>query len=181
MNDYHKFPKIRLRPDGPLAREWLNLLPAMEALFDTPRLASTGADRAAARTDDRTHPRILIAQDGFAGKRRAIQRLRQEGYEVEWASSGVEVMNAVRDHDYDLVLMDVELPDLNGVMAARTIRTNWKEHAPHIVGRSRSPFPEDYQTLKEEGAMDACVSCKLPEQELLTLIADCLKENIADA
>ncbi len=149
----------------------------MEALFERPRSATPGTGTSTAPPQGRTRPRILIAQDGFAGQRRAIQRLRQEGYEVELASSGVEVMNAVRDHDFDLVLMDVELPDLNGVVAARTIRMNWKEHAPRIVGRSRSPFPEDYQTLKAEGEMDACVSCKLPEQELLTLIADCLKEN----
>lgn len=113
----------------------------MEALFDTPRLAPTGAEIPVAGPHGHRRPRILIAQDGFAGKRRAIQRLRQEGYEVELATSGIEVMNAVRDRDFDLVLMDVELPDLNGVIAARTIRTNWKEHAPHIVGRSRSPSP----------------------------------------
>jgi CheY-like chemotaxis protein len=160
-----------------LARKRLKLIIAMEALFDRPCLAPTETGNIAAPPQGRARPRILIAQDGFSGKRRALQRLRQEGYEVQWVASGVEVMNAVRDHDYDLVLMDVELPDLNGVMAARTIRTNWKEHAPRIVGRSRSPFPEDYQTLKQEGEMDACVSCKLPEDELLALIADCLREH----
>ncbi|MGE9294624.1 MAG: response regulator [Puniceicoccales bacterium] len=150
----------------------------MEALFARPHSAPTRAKKPhAAHPEDRTRPRILIAQDGFIGQHRAIQRLRQAGYEIELAHSGVEVMNAVRDHDYDLVLMDVELPDLNGVIAARTIRMNWRDHAPRLVGRSRSPFPEDYQTIKEKGDMDACISCKLPEQELLALIADCLKDT----
>ncbi|QYY37167.1 response regulator [Ruficoccus sp. ZRK36] len=152
----------------------------MEALFARPRSAPTRAKKThAARPEGRTRPRILIAQDGFIGQHRAIQRLSQAGYEIELAHSGVEVMNAVRDHDYDLVLMDVELPDLNGVIAARTIRMNWRDHAPRLVGRSRSPFPEDYQTIKEQGDMDACISCKLPEQELLALIADCLKDTPA--
>jgi signal transduction histidine kinase/DNA-binding response OmpR family regulator len=69
------------------------------------------------------HLRILLAEDNKVNQQFAIVVLKKAGYnKVELAGNGHDAVDAVRRSDFDVVLMDVEMPDLDGVQAARQIR-----------------------------------------------------------
>jgi CheY-like chemotaxis protein len=74
------------------------------------------------RATDGAGKRILLAEDNLINQRIAIGYLRKAGYAVDTALDGAEAVAAVSENDYDLVLMDVQMPLCDGVQATRRIR-----------------------------------------------------------
>jgi CheY-like chemotaxis protein len=66
--------------------------------------------------------RVLLAEDNLINQRIAVGFLRKAGYEVDTALDGVEALAAIRAADYDVVLMDVQMPRCDGLQAAQRIR-----------------------------------------------------------
>ncbi len=66
--------------------------------------------------------RILLAEDNKVNQKFAIALLKRDGHHVEIAENGVQAVAAVRDGQYDVVLMDVQMPELDGVKATQLIR-----------------------------------------------------------
>ncbi len=66
--------------------------------------------------------RILLAEDNKVNQQFATILLRKAGYEVDTANNGVQAVEAVKREDYDLVLMDVQMPELDGEQATHQIR-----------------------------------------------------------
>jgi two-component system sensor histidine kinase/response regulator len=67
--------------------------------------------------------RILLADDNVTNRLVAVARLEKMGHRVDPVGNGQEAIDAVRDVPYDLVLMDVMMPDVDGLTATREIRT----------------------------------------------------------
>jgi len=102
--------------------------------------------------------RILLAEDNPLNQKVARLLLEKLGYSADLAANGLEVLAALERQDYDLVLMDVMMPELDGLEATRRIVTRWPaERRPRIVALTASAMREDRERCLAAG-MDEYLS-----------------------
>lgn len=79
--------------------------------------------------------RILIAEDDVVSQKVLLKMLKERGYEADVAQNGIEVVQLYKANKYDVILMDVQMPEMNGLEATDIIRSMEKsgEHIPIIA------------------------------------------------
>ena len=104
----------------------------------------------------RTAPlRILVAEDNRVNQKVLLRILERMGYRADLAADGLEVLEAVRRQPYDLILMDVRMPELDGVEATRRIRSEPDlQTQPRIVALTAGVMQEDRGRCLEAGMDD---------------------------
>jgi len=110
--------------------------------------------------------RILLAEDSEVGRAVAVDVLQRLGHVVDVAGDGLLVLEALERRHYDVVLMDMNMPRMDGVTATREIcRRMPPDRRPRILALSASDLPEDRALWVAAGA-DGWVSKTLPPDEL---------------
>lgn len=97
--------------------------------------------------------RILLVEDNLFNQKVASLTLNKLGYQTDIANNGLEALNIVQQKSYDLVLMDVQMPEMDGLTATKLIRRNLTYY-PWIVAMTANVLPEDRQACFEAGMND---------------------------
>lgn len=114
------------------------------------------------------HPlRILLAEDNAVNQKLALRLLSQMGYRADVAANGLEAIQAVERQPYDVILMDVQMPEMDGLEASRQICGRWgKEERPRIIAMTANAMQGDREMCLEAG-MDDYLSKPIRVDELV--------------
>ncbi|VVB72966.1 Chemotaxis protein CheY [uncultured archaeon] len=104
---------------------------------------------------DTDHPlRILLAEDNVVNQKVALKMLKRIGYRADLAANGIEVLQALRRQPYDVVLMDVQMPEMDGLEATRRIRQIWSGCGPKIIAITAYAMEGDRERCLNAGMND---------------------------
>jgi PAS domain S-box-containing protein len=119
--------------------------------------------------------RILLAEDNISNQKVTLQILKKLGYRADAVVNGQEVLKALERQPYDVVLMDVKMPIMNGIEAARKIRERWPENGPKIVAITAYALHGDREKCLEAG-MDDYISKPVQIEDLAKVLEKCRVE-----
>ena len=111
---------------------------------------------------DRLPLRILLVDDNVINQKVASRLLQQMGYSTDLAASGVAAIQAIEQKPYDVILMDVQMPEMDGLEATRRIRQRQREASPHphfrqpvvIIAMTANAMQGDRERCLEAGMDD---------------------------
>ncbi len=185
--EFKDFPMVMLSSvgqrqklsDTPLAA-WLTKPAKQRYLFDT--LISILGTKSNGATPGSTHPvpmidvppepslRILLAEDNVVNQKVIIRLLDRIGYRADAVANGLEVISALSRSQYDIVLMDVQMPEMDGYEATRKVReTIPSDCQPYIVAITANATDQDRQECLDAG-MDAYLSKPVRVEQLAEVI-----------
>jgi PAS domain S-box-containing protein len=120
------------------------------------------------------HPlRILLAEDNLINQKVAVRLLERMGYRADKAADGKEVLEALQRQTYDVILMDVQMPNMDGVEATQQIHETWPpEKRPHIIAMTAHALTGDREKYLKAG-MDNYISKPVRIEELFKALSEC--------
>ncbi len=118
------------------------------------------------------HPlRILLAEDNAVNQKLALRLLERMGYTADVAPDGLEAIAALERAQYDVVLMDVQMPELDGLEATRQIRARWPDRPVRIVAMTANAMEGDREASLAAGMDDYLSKPIRPDELALALDA----------
>jgi DNA-binding response OmpR family regulator len=140
------------------------------------RVSATVAAAAPALPTDagRLNPlRILIAEDNAVNAQLLTLLLQHMGYRADMSANGAEAIAALRRQPYDVILMDVQMPVMDGLEATRRIQREWEaERRPRVVALTAGVMPEEQKACRDAGMDDLLVK-PLNLAQLAAALARC--------
>jgi len=113
--------------------------------------------------------RILVAEDNPSNQRVLVEMLKRLGYRPDVVADGREVIQALERQDYDLVLMDIKMPEMDGITATKVIRRLRPENGPKIVAITAYALEGDREKCLEAG-IDDYISKPVQVKELSAIL-----------
>jgi PAS domain S-box-containing protein len=125
---------------------------------------------------------ILLAEDNAVNQKVAVHLLSNMGYRPDVAQTGAEVIRSLERQSYDLILMDVQMPELDGLEATRLIRRRFpQDRQPYIVAMTANAMPGDAEKCINAG-MNGYISKPVRVEQLQEEISKCgsAKKQVID-
>jgi PAS domain S-box-containing protein len=117
--------------------------------------------------------RILLAEDHGVNQKLALLLLKKLGYRADAVSNGLEVLDALRRQPYDVVLMDVQMPEMDGLEASRQICQTWPPgQRPRIIAMTANVLTGDREACLGAG-MDDYLSKPIQPEALVQALLQC--------
>ncbi|MFB3922921.1 MAG: response regulator [Terriglobia bacterium] len=130
--------------------------PAEDAAKDTPRPR-----------------RVLLAEDNPVIRKLTTRMLKERGHKVTAVCDGKEALARIREKEFDVVLMDVEMPKVSGIEAARAIRQLEKAAGTHLSVIALTAYASKYERIRCLSAgMDSCLTKPFKPEDLYASVED---------
>ncbi|MEO0899524.1 MAG: ATP-binding protein [Bacteroidota bacterium] len=114
--------------------------------------------------------KILLAEDNLVNKKLALKHFEKIGcQDVDWVGNGALAVEAVENQQYDLVFMDVQMPEMDGLTATKTIRSKPTIQQPIIVALTANAFKSDIIACEKAG-MDDFLSKPFKKADLMEIV-----------
>ncbi|NUM34484.1 MAG: response regulator [Candidatus Brocadiae bacterium] len=126
------------------------------------------------RTMGQRHPlQILLAEDNTTNQKVATLQLARLGYRADLAGNGIEAIDSLRRQLYDVILMDMQMPEMDGLEATRIICKEWPEkRRPRIIAMTANAMKEDKQACLAAG-MDDYISKPIQMEQMVHALNKC--------
>jgi PAS domain S-box-containing protein len=122
------------------------------------------------KEDSKKSPlKILLAEDNFQSQKVIMQMLSKLGFSADLAANGLEALQALERQRYDIILMDVRMPEMNGLDATRIIRQRWPGAKPIIIAVTAYGLEGDREKCLDAG-MDDYISKPIKLKDLQSII-----------
>ena len=122
--------------------------------------------------------RILLAEDNLINQKVALRMLERLGYQADVTANGEEVIASLQRQPYDIILMDVQMPQMDGVTATNHIRERWPQNAqPYIIAMTANALSGDREKYLEVG-MDDYLSKPVRMEKLKEALDSYAKINL---
>ena len=117
------------------------------------------------------HPlRVLLVEDNMINQKVAAKILSRLGYQSDIASNGFEAIESLERQPYDVVFMDIQMPEMDGNEATKRIRDRWpKDHQPYIIAMTAHALEGDREKYIARG-MDDYVSKPIKVDALIAAL-----------
>jgi len=129
----------------------------------------------------KTHPlRILLAEDNTTNQKLALRILERMGYRADLAANGLEVLQSLRRQPYDVILMDVLMPEMDGLQATHRFCGEWPAgRRPRIIAMTANAMKEDREACLAAG-MDDYLSKPIRVEDLVTALLRSKPASLTD-
>ena len=118
--------------------------------------------------------RILLVEDDPSNRKVTMLMLQHLGYRADAVANGIEALQAMEHQTYDVVLMDVKMPEMDGLEATRIIRQRWPNDGPRIIAITAYALKGDREKCLEAG-MDGYLPKPIWLDDLRMAIETCVR------
>ncbi len=120
-----------------------------------PRFRATDATQFDAGLGQRLPLHVLLAEDNTVNQKLALRLLERMGYRADVVANGLEVLEALQRQRYDVIFMDVQMPEMDGLEASRAIHQIWPaEQRPRIIAMTANAMQGDREECLAAGMDD---------------------------
>jgi len=149
----------------------------LETVFGSGAIAPTHLSLLSpARTTDPL--RILVAEDNTVNQKVILRLLERLGHEADVVGNGLQVLEALEAHSYDVVLMDVQMPEMDGITATHKICQRWPAQRPQLIAVTANAMQGDRDECLAAG-MDGYLSKPIRLQALAQVLEQCRSQDLA--
>lgn len=119
--------------------------------------------------------RILLAEDNVSSQKVILQMLKRLGYKADPVANGIEALQAIERQHYDVVLMDIRMPEMDGLEATKIIHERWLENRPKVIAITAYALEGDREKCLLKG-MDGYIAKPVQKEDLVQALKSCIPD-----